>query len=303
MGERKQLPTEKDFSGGAVQRYVFKETIQHPATIIPLGVAGGFTGLMILGLMAVTPITLIVPVVAGLAGGGIWVYNYSIRGREIAERYVQDLRSQLDQARADEIFELKRQCLVVDFHEGAKEAGELEDAYKKFVTYLESRAKTGQDLGAVRYMSLAKDNYREGVKLLRSALEAHKALRVIDINSLKIDRKNYARQLEKAKTDAEIKGLEARIKNHDDRIAVYEKHGEVIHRFLAQLEEIEGALENSYLELVNLSQGREIVETSASINRLEQTVQAARRVEEKLRGEDTSEEDQAYLEAGRKLRQ
>lgn len=302
MGERKPLPTEKDFSGGAVQKYVFKETIQHPTTIIPLGIAGGFTGLMVLGLMAVTPFTLIVPVVAGLAGGGAWVYNYGTRGKDLAARYVQNLRVQLEEARKEEVSELKHQCFAVGFEEGAKEAGELAEAYLKLTKYLEGKVKTDQDPGAVRYTSLAKDIYKEGLKLLRSALEASKALRAIDIEALKRDRENYSKQLKRTKIDAERRGLEARIKNHDDRIAVYEKHSEAIYQSLAQLEELEGILENSYLELINLSQGREFVTTTESVNRLEQAVQAARRVEAKLRGEDTSDEDKMYLEAGKDSR-
>lgn len=296
---RNRLPNEKDFSGGAVQKYVFKETIQHPATIIPLGVASGFTGLMALGLMAVTPFTLIVPVLAGLAGGGAWVYNYGTRGKDLAARYIQNLRTQLEEARKEEVSELKRQCLAIGFEEGAKETGELEEAYLKLTKYLESKVKTNQDLSALRYVSLAKDIYKEGLKLLRSALEASKALQVIDVETLKRDRENYLRQLKKAKTDAERKGLESRIKNHDDRIAVYEKHSEAVYQLLTQLEELEGTLENSYLELVNLSQGREFVATTESVNRLEKAVNAARRVEAKLRGEDTSSEDQVYLEAGK----
>ena len=301
MGKPKTLPTEKDFSGRAVQRYVFKETIQHPATIIPLGVAGGFTGLMILGLMAVNPFTLIVPVVAGLAGGGAWVYNYGVRGKDLAARYVQGLQDQLEQARRNESGSLREECRDAGFDEGHKEVGELESVYLKLRDYLESKTKSGQDAGAIRYQSLAKDIYREGLKLISLALEAHKALQAIDLEALKRDRDNYSKQLKKAKTDAEIKGLDARIKNHDERIASFEKHSQVVYQFLAQLEELEGTLENSYLELVGLSQGREFVATTESVNRLEQAVQAARRVEAKLRGDNTSEEDSIYLEAGKKI--
>lgn len=302
MGEQKPLPIEKDFSGGAVQRHIFNETIQHPATIIPLGVAGGFTGLMVLGLMAVTPFTLIVPVVAGLAGGGAWVYNYGTRGKSLAARYVQSLRNQLEEARKEEVSELKHQCLAVGFEEGAKEADELEEAYLKLRAYLEKKAQSGQELDAARYQSLAKEIYREGFKLLRSALEAYKALQAINIDALKRDKRNYSKQLEKAKIDAEIKGLKARIKNHDDRITTHERHSSFIHQLMAQIEELEGILERSYLELVDLSQGRSLTTPTDSVNRLEQAVQAARKVEAMLRGEDTSVEDQMYLEAGKDLR-
>lgn len=302
MGERKQLPTEKDFSGGAVQKYVFKETIQHPATIIPLGVAGGFTGLMILGLMAINPVTLIVPVVAGLAGGGAWMYNYGVRGKVLAAQYIQGLRDQIEEARKQELTNFKKECYFANFEEGSKEAIELEAAYLKLRNYLDKKTQSDQDVGAVRYQSLAKDIYREGVKLLNSALEAYKALQAIDIEALKRDRKNYSKQLERAKTEAERKGLEARIKNHDDRVAAYDRHSQVIHSFMAQLEELEGVLENSYLELVDLAQGRGLTTPAESVNRLEQAVNAARKIEAKLRGEDTSAEDQVYLEAGKEAR-
>ena len=68
---------------------------------------------------------------------------------------------------------------------------------------------------------------------------------------------------------------------------------------MAQVEDLEGALENSYLELVDLAQGRGLTTTAESVNRLERAVQAARKIEEKLRGEDTSTEDQMYLDAGK----
>lgn len=296
-----RLPTEKDFSGGAVQKAVLKETIQHPATIIPLGIAGGFTGLMILGLMAVTPVTLVVPLIAGLTGGAAWIYNYSVHGKGFASKYIEGLREQLEQLRSEELSTVKQECREAGFEEGYKETKELESAYIKLRTYLEKKAQAGQELDAARYQSLAKEIYREGVKLLRSALEAHKALQTIDIESLKRDRKTYAKQLEKSKTDSESRGLEAKIKNHDDRIMVYEKHGEIVYQLMVQLEELEGVLENSYLELVDLTQGRGLTTTAESVSRLERAVQAARRVEEKLRGiDDNTEEDQIYLKASEK---
>jgi len=293
------LPTEKDFSGGAVQKVVFKETIQNPATIIPLGIAGGVTGLMVLGLMVVTPITLILPLAAGLVGGGAWVYNYSVRGKEIAVRYIQGLREQLEQSRQQELSTLRQECHESEFSDGYKETGELEKAYLKIRAYLEKKSQSGQELDAARYQSLAKDIYREGIKLLRSALEAHKALQTIDIQGLKKDKDSYEKQLgKKGIGEAEVKSLGAKIRNHNDRIEICTKHEEAVHQLMAQIEELEGVLENSYLELVDLSQGRGLTSTSESVSRLERAVQAARKVEAMLRGEDTSAEDQVYLEAG-----
>lgn len=297
-----RLPTEKDFSGRAVQKHVFQETIQHPATIIPLGVAGGFTGLMVLGLMAVNPVTLVVPLVTSLVGAGAWVYNYGVRGKDIARKYVQDLREKLEESRQEELLTLKQECHDAGFDDGYKEAGELEAAYMKLRIYLEKKAQAGQDLDADRYQSLAKDIYKEGMKLLRSALEAYKALETIDIMALKRDKDSYQKQLRKAKEESvEAKSLKAKIKNHEDRIAICERHSEIVYQLMAQLEELEGALENSYLELVDLSQGRGLTTTAESVARLEQQVQAARRVEEKLRGmSDTTKEDAVYFEAGQK---
>ncbi|MDP3696546.1 MAG: hypothetical protein Q8R55_00770 [Candidatus Taylorbacteria bacterium] len=300
--KKTRLPTERDFSGGAVQKHVFKETIQHPATIIPLGVAGGFTGLMVLGLMAVTPFTLIVPVVAGLAGGGAWVYNYGVRGKEIASRYIQNLRSQIEQARKDEVFKLNDECDAVGFDEGTKETVELEAAYTKIRNYLEEKTRAGQSLDAARYQSLAKDIYREGVKLIRSALEAFKALQSVDIDALKRDLVSYKKKLAKTEANSvESRSLESKIKNHEDRIKNYERHSEAVNQIMAQVEELEGVLENSYLELVDLAQGRGLTTTAESVNRLEQAVQAARKVEAMLKGDDTSAEDKMYLDAGKNL--
>lgn len=301
------LPTEKDFSSGAVQKFVLKETIQKPATIIPVGIGGGFTILMALGLMAVTPVTLVVPIISGLIGAGSWVYNYGFRGKELAASRVQKLRARLEQVRLDEVHSLTEECRRAGFEEGCKETGELEAVYQKLRTYLEIKSKSGENVdSASRYLSLAKDIYKEGIRLIRSALEAHKALKTVDIAALRRDRDSYQRKLAKIDIDSsEYRGLEAKKKNHDGRIAIYERHSEAIHQRMAQLEELEGALESSYLELVDLAHGGSLATPGESVSRLEQAVQAARKVEDMLRGEDTSAEDQVYLEAGknRQLRQ
>ena len=305
MTEHSHLTIEKDFSGGAIQKHVFKETIQHPMTIIPLGVAGGFTGLMVLGLMAVTPFTLIIPVIAGLAGGGAWAYNYGVRGKDLAARYLHDLRNQLEQARRDEVSNIKHECQTAGFDEGIKEAGELEAAYVKIRDYLEEKIQVEKSPDASRYQSLARDIYREGIKLIRSALEAFRALQSVDIDALRRDLASYRKKLAKAAADsAEAKSLGSKIKNHEDRIKNYERHNEAVYQIMAQVEDLEGALENSYLELVDLSQGRGLTATAESVNRLEQAVQAARKVEEKLKGmrderSFQAPEDEMYLEAGK----
>lgn len=297
-----RMPTEKDFSGGAVQRAVFKETIQYPGTIIPFGISGGFAGLMLLGLMAVTPVMLIVPVASGLIGSGVWVYNYAVRGRSLAEEHVRKLRAQLEEARSQDLARLGNNFLDADFPEGDKELKELEASYLKIRNYLDEKAKAGQDLDATRFHSLAKDIYREGLNLLRSALEAHKALNSIDVDGLRKDRELYVRQLKKAKTASETKGLEAKIKNHEDRIAVHEKYSETLNEIMVQIENLEGVLENSYLELVDLVQGRKLTSQAESVARLERAVESARKVEMRLRGQDTAPEDDMYLKAAEEKR-
>ena len=295
-------PTEKDFTSGAVQKAVFLETIQHPATILPLGASAGVTTLILMGMVSVTPVTVAIPMVAALVGTGCWIYNFFIRGDKLSEGYIQNLRNKLEQSRIQEIKSLRTNCASAGFADGVKECGELRDAYQKLVDYLNQKSSGGQELDAARYGSLAKDIYREGIKLLQSALEAHKALESIDVDALKQEKDAWARQLKgrgvNAPTSAEAKGLQTKIDSHDRRNKVYDQHGDMLSQSMAQIEELEGALENSYIELVDLAQGRSLITPGESVSRLERAVQAAQKVEAQLRG-DTSVEDKMYADVAK----
>lgn len=291
------VPTEKDISSGEVQRAVLSETIQHPATILPLGATAGLTIILAGGLMAVTPFTLVLPILTGATGLCAWAYNYFIRGDRIAERYAQNFRQKFEEARHQRIQNLARECLTEEFDEGTKETQELEEAYIKLEQYLIGRSQSDRD-NADRYRILAKDILEEGLGILRSALETHKALHSIDVESLKIEKSGWERQSRrKGILDSELKALRVRISSHERRLAAFDEHTEKLGELMAKIEDLEGALENSYLELVQLTQGRSSITFNESASRLERAVAAARKVDRMLDGSQTAAEDEKYLKA------
>ncbi len=68
---------------------------------------------------------------------------------------------------------------------------------------------------------------------------------------------------------------------------------------LAQSEELESALESTYLETADLGNAEALFARGSSAEELERAVNAARRVEERLRQMGAPREDEdIYLEAG-----
>lgn len=293
------IPTEKDISSGAVQRAVFAETIQHPATILPIGASAGLLILLAGGLVTATSLTLALPLITGATGVCTWIFNFFVRGDQLAAKYAQNFRQKFQEARHQRIQSLAQECLVEGFDEGAKETRELEGAYLKLERYLLSQSQSDKD-NSVRYGILARDILEEGQNILRSALEAHKALRSINVEDLRNEKNSWERQLKRKRiSESEIKALQTRIASHERRIKTFDEHTEKLAQLMAKIEDLEGALENSYLELVELAQGRSSITFNESASRLERAVAAARKVDQLLSGKETAAEDEQYLKAAR----
>ena len=154
--------------------------------------------------------------------------------------------------------------------------------------------------GGQRFLSLAYDAHREGVSVLRKALHIYQALQKIDRIKLESELRNWEEDVKSA-TDREADSLKRRIEGHKNRLNRYSEREEELRRLLDECEELEGALENAYIDVVGLvgDMDTDLFGGSAAQN-LERTVDAARRVEERLRGVDDSqaEEDEMYLQAG-----
>jgi hypothetical protein len=299
-------PSADDFSAGAVQRAVLKETLQHPLTVLPA--AAALVSVMYMGLISFDPTSFGVAFGTALFGAAAWVVNYFFRGERFAAERVRRLRAQREAHKEMAVAALRAECEAAEFAHGVSAAGELCEAYEKLRQLLASRAESGQ-LNAVRFGVLAEDTYQEGIELLRAALDTHRALQGIDAEKLRQELNDWQAELRslerRARGDsttgaAAREALETQIAAHRRRLAVYEERLGAQQRLLAQCEALESAIETAYLEVLELGNDKGQPFHSEAASRLERAVSAARVVEERLRGaHDQSEADALYLQHGK----
>jgi hypothetical protein len=288
-------PTAEDFTPRAVQRAVLRDTLQHPVTTLPAALA------TVAALWSVaidlSPASLMAMLGFGFVSAAAWVINYVGRGEKLAEQHVQKLRALRAEYERRAVEELALTCNSAGFLAGAKEVQELTAAYQKLHRFLVEQ-QTGQgSASSERFRVLAEDTYRHGVALLHKALNLFQALQGVDVDTLEQERQAWIKQQEQ---EGPSESLARNIEAHTKRLDRYHRRQEELRALLAQLNELETALETAYLEVVDLvgqdASGR-LFESGAAAH-LEIAVAAARRVEQRLRGfggEDTRA-DEEYLE-------
>lgn len=294
-----EKPTADDFRPEAVRRAVLALSLQHPATILPLAAcAVGVLWNLVFG--AGDP-ALAVTLISGFAGLSSWVFQFIIRGDLLAQRHIGRLRELRQELQDREGESINSECERAGFTEGAKEARELRTAQQKLNQFLLARA-AGDDLGAERFRILAEDSYHEGVAILRRALSLFTALRSIDVAALEQESRAWQAQREAA-PDAERAALDRRIESHRKRIALFREREKLLPQLLSEANEIETALDSAHLEVVDLvgADADAQLARSGTAARLQQAVEAARRVEARLResGPEERGDDREYLDAGR----
>ncbi|MEE8523591.1 MAG: hypothetical protein V3T72_06635 [Thermoanaerobaculia bacterium] len=305
------IPGAEDFAPGAVNRAVLTETLQHPLTILPAAAAA--VGAVYMGLLGPDAASFAATFGSMLVAGGAWIFNYFIRGEAFAERHVKKLRRQRETLRREELRSLESEWSTSGHEEGTRQALELRQAYQKLDEFLRSRfdGDGGSSLNAQRLMMLAEDTYREGVVILRQALEAHRALRLVDRDKLELELFEWRAELGQLRRsdadtaeDVRAAGLDTRIAAHERRLRLIAGQEKSVEQLLAESETLEAALESAYLEAVDLQSPEAFFNHGRAAEELERAVTAARRVEERLRSMSgpTAAEDEIYLTAAERRR-
>jgi len=287
-------PTAEDFTPRAVQRAVLQDTLQHPATILP----GALATVAALWSVAIdlSPAALMAMLGFGFVSAAAWVINYVGRGDTLAAQHVQKLRTLRAEYERRAVEELALACQRAGFLAGAKEAQELTAAYHKLHHFLvEQQAGQGHVSGE-RFRVLAEDTYRHGVSILQHALNLFQALQHVDVATLEQERQAWIRQRQH---EGPSESLERNLEAHTKRLDRYRQREEELRTLLAQLNELETALETVYLEVIDLvgqDASARLFESGAAAH-LERAVEAARRVEQRLRGfgDEDTRADEEYL--------
>jgi hypothetical protein len=288
-------PTAEDFTPRAVQRAVLRDTLQHPATILPAALA------TVAALWSVaidlSPASLMATLGLGFIGAAAWVINYVGRGDTLVEEHIRRLRALRDEYEGREVEELLDACRRVGFIAGAKEGQELTDAYHKLHQFLVEQRAGQENATGERFRILAQETHRHGVTILKQALNLFQALQRVDVDTLEQERKTWIRQRDQEGASG---SLERDIEAHTKRLERYRRREEELRALITQLNELETALETAHLEVVDLVGHAASVwplESNAA-SHLERAVEAARRVEQRLRGfgDGDTQADEEYLE-------
>jgi len=287
-------PTAEDFTPRAVQRAVFHDTLQHPATILP----GALATVAALWSVAIdlSPASLLAMLGFGFVGAVAWVINYVGRGDTLAGQHIQKLRALRAEYERHEVEELALACQRAGFVAGAKEAQELTNSYQQLQQFLRQQPAGREHASSARFRALAEETYRHGVALLHGALNLFQALQSFDVHALEQERQDWISQQQQ---EGPSESLARNIEAHTKRLDRYHRREEELRTLIAQLNELETALATAYLEIVDLV-GQEtsagLFESGAAAH-LERAVEAARRVEQRLRGfgDEDTRADEEYL--------
>ena len=294
-----EKPTADDFQPAAVRRAVLARSLQHPGTILPL--AAGAVGVLWNAVLGVSGAALAATLLIGFVGLSSWVFQFIIRGDVLAKRHIQRLRELRQEQEDREGESIAAECEHSAFAEGARVARELRASYQKLNQFLQTR-EDGDNLGAERFRILAEDSYQEGVAILRRALTLFEALRGIDIQVLEQERRAWSQKRDEA-ADGERAALEHKIESHGKRIALFHEREKLLAQLISETDEIETALDNAHLEVVDLvgADADAKLAQSGTAVRLQQAVEAARNVEARLNsvGPDQRSDDREYLDAAR----
>jgi hypothetical protein len=232
----------------------------------------------------------------GFVSAVAWVINYVGRGDILAEQHIQKLRALRVEYERREVAELALACQRAGFSAGTKEVQELTVAYHKLQQFLRQQPAGQAHASSERFRVLAEETYRHGVALLQRALNLFQALQSIDVHTLEQERQAWISQQQQA---GQSESLARNIESHTKRLDQYQRREEELWTLIAQLNELETALTTAYLEIVDLVGQQTSVglfESGAAAH-LERAVEAARRVEQRLRGfgDEDTRADEEYL--------
>jgi len=303
--KEKKPPDSKEFTAGAVRKAVWSEALQHPTTLLPAAasiLSGAYMGLIGLDQTAFS-----VMLGAGLVSLASVVFHYLIRGDHYAEIHMKKLLARRNEAQNQAASDLEERCLAINFRDGAQQCRELNAAYRKLKDFLANSERPGSS--AERFSAMADDCYKQAVGLLEAALRAYRVLREVDSPKLARERDDLEKQarimelaIEKGNDyhQPRLDALRTRIGSYASRLDRHKERRIALDTLMAEYEVLEGALESTYLQVVDLVGSSPIPGITDPADTLARAVDAARRVETRLRGiEKPGEDDDIYLEAAK----
>lgn len=289
----------EDLIGGNVSKAVLHDCLQEDWSLFPW--AGG-AAVAIVGGVALSPVVVGTGVGLLFVGTATFIWNYVVHGERRAVEKVNYLRQRRRAQDVEDLAALAKKCRINGFNEGASKASDLKLNYGKLVAYLVERS--GGSVEAWRV--LADDTFKQGYATLVRALDVHNSIESVNVEQIKSELnilKVELGTLDPASSKA--RNRQASIVDHQSRLDLVETNKEQLAELLQNIDGIATSLQEALLKIAALSdRGPEdfLDADGGAAMRLRENLDAAKRVEQRLRGlsDDTSARLRSeYAEAGK----
>jgi len=296
-----------------VRKAVLRETIQHPLTLLSGGCAV-ISGLYI-SLLNASKEGLIVALGALGLSVGSWVFNYFFRTDHFIEKYYEKWKRELEKRRTEQLEGLRQELVNLNFSQGIQAYDELKSAYDRFNKFLlEANTSVLTSMQKVRLEGIAGETFDLGMETITRLVTLQKIIRTIDIKRFQSEVKELDQKIDSLKSQSfvsettrqRVESLEKRKLAILMRVESYQQALLEIEAMLTRAEECENSIENSILQMPVFSGSINDNQLQKALSAMEVTVEAARRVSQKLQQQETMSEgsdhpeDETYREAGRK---
>jgi hypothetical protein len=275
-----------DLKGSNIQKAVLNDCLTHSWSIFPWsgGVAVG-----LVGVVALSPAVVGVGVGLLFIGSSTFIWNYVVNGENRAIEKVNTLRQLRRQQSVTDLGDLAELCSQAGFTDGANKAGQIKEAFGHLVAYLHEKSGVAVDGWRV----LAEDTFKQGFATLADALDVFKAIESVDVAQLQGEIKGFNTELAKLDaTSVRARTLKLSIQDHQKRIDLVETNKDQLAELLQRTDEIEAAMQEAMLKLASMGNRGStslLDDGGGPAQRLRSAVDAAKRVEERMRGKSDAE--------------
>ena len=286
----------QSLSESAIRRQLRSDAVQHPATVLPIGVCA----MSAIYLLILSPVfgggiwSVVVLVVSAVAAAISFTWRYVFRySEEYAERVrkvkaLQDRELELaEQSKAAQLHkELQVGFSSIGSAEGLGLFFKLVGAYERLETTMSLQVHS--DPASISQVpALAEETYRRGLSVLSDALELMRAGDASSVDSLKRDVAELEKELEASRANgAQPDRLQIREKvlaSHRERLDMHDQLRSSADQLLFQAHKCEDSLHRTRIELVAIKTGTAEASVDSVIEALQRTVTQAKEVQRELR--------------------
>ncbi len=281
----------------SIRKELCSEALQHPATMIPLALAG----LSLIHLMGISPfpvgafwaIILLIGSLAAGAGSFFWIY--SIRFADAYAKLVQEIMAQQElesresnQAEVEQLREdLETGLTAIDSTAGLKALTDLDHEYEQLLLVLNHQDELSS-ISIAQIPGLAQETYREGLNVLANGLQLSQAINASNKEGLDAEIVQIQREIEILRKDdrqqIRVKIREEAVASHQERLEMIDQQQYHVDELLFQCDRCEASLSRTRIELASLQAGSPETSVSAVTGTLQRTIAQAKEVQDELRG-------------------